>query len=953
MKLNFGFNVGKAVMLLFLANLCQASFAQERMPGKAKVYGTIYESEGKRLLPLDFAAVSFPDYAIGTISKNKGQYTFVDIPTGTARMRVQFLGKLQIDVMVDIKGDTEWNFTMENEDFKIKEIVVTAQNNKAGKATSSTIARTAIDHLQATNLYNLMALLPGGLSSEANLNNARQINIRQIASASTSAEDLNALGTAIIRDGAPISNNSNLQALNPTVSGGKGVAAMGGGASPSGGLDVRSISVENIESVEVIRGIPSVEYGDLTSGAVVIKTKAGREPLRINAKANPNVYQTSLGTGFMLGQDKGTLNVSGDYAYNVSSPTQSYLHYQRATARVLYSNTFFNDRLTSNTALNFVYGKDQRDRNPDDRRTQTASKGETAGIIFNTGGSWNIDKGWLKNIRYVLSGTYTAKNSFYETVYSSANAPYSMTTTDGAVLSNIAGQHVFDAKGREITHFGDADRHNYAVYLPSGYKGRYDINSKEVNAYAKLAANFFKKAGQVNNRILLGVDFRSDGNIGNGKTYDPSAPPYRDLSQKNATFRPRAYRDIPFINQLGAFAEENFSWKIGAHELSLQAGLRYDYASVVKGALSPRINASFDIVPDVLTLRGGYGITAKMPTLLYLYPEKAYFEYVNVNELANENITEEARRFITTTKVYNAENKDLKITRNYKAEIGFDLYIGRVNLAVTAFAEQLKNGYSLDRSFDTFKPFIYNEYGRDENNQLALKGSYPVLSDYYAPGNHLFVNTKGLEFDLNLGRVDAIHTSFQLNGAWMRSESYNDGYRFYDNSANGASQRKHVAIYSPKSSVSHDQQFSTTLRATHNIPGIGFVVTLTAQAVWQQANWSTYGNDSIPMGYISVQDASVNMFRPGQYPTGKSLEEAGYEYLLQNVSHSGAIKESYSPYFCFNMNVTKEISDKLRVSFFADNLFRSYPRRESRRYPGTYVTMNNRFYFGLELVLTL
>ena len=32
------------------------------------------------------------------------------------------------------------------------------------------------------------------------------------------------------------------------------------------GVDMRSVSTDDIESVEVVRGIPSVEYGDLTSG---------------------------------------------------------------------------------------------------------------------------------------------------------------------------------------------------------------------------------------------------------------------------------------------------------------------------------------------------------------------------------------------------------------------------------------------------------------------------------------------------------------------------------------------------------------------------------------------------------------------------------------------------------------------------------------------------------------
>lgn len=151
----------------------------------------------------------------------------------------------------------------------------------------------------------------------------------------------------------------------------------------------------------------------------------------------------------------------------------------------------------------------------------------------------------------------------------------------------------------------------------------------------------------------------------------------------------------------------------------------------------------------------------------------------------------------------------------------------------------------------------------------------------------------------------------------------------------------------------NDQQFTTTLRATHNIPSIGFVVTLTAQAVWQEANWSTYANDSIPIGYISVEDASVHMFETGKYTTTEQVKADGYDYLLKTVNHNDAIKESYSPYFNFNINVTKEISDNFRVSFFANNMFRSYPRRESKRSPGNYVTLNNRFFFGLELSLTL
>ena len=79
---------------------------------------------------------------------------------------------------------------------------------------------------------------------------------------------------------------------------------------------------------------------------------------------------------------------------------------------------------------------------------------------------------------------------------------------------------------------------------------------------------------------------------------------------------------------------------------------------------------------DLLSLQGGYGIAAKMPSLLYLYPENAYFEYININELTNENIPESQRLFMTTTEVRQVDNSDLKIAQNHKAEVGFNLRVG-------------------------------------------------------------------------------------------------------------------------------------------------------------------------------------------------------------------------------------------------------------------------------------
>lgn len=918
---------------------------------KMKITGTVYEYDiNNKRVPLGFATVSIPDMALGTTSNDNGKYELNGVPAGQVRMVVQYLGKLSIDTLVNVSKNISLDFTLKEENFRLKEVTVTATDSRAGKSTASHISRSAMDHMQSTSLHDLMSLMPGGLSSNQTLSGAQQINIRQLSNSSADAA-INALGASVIRDGAPISNNANLSALNPTVSGG-GVA-MSGGASPSGGTDVRSISTENIESVEIIRGIPSVEYGDLTSGAVIINTKAGREPFRIKAKANPNVYQASVGKGLELGANKGALNLSADYAYNTNKITASYVHYQRMTGKALYSNVFLNGKLRSNTSLDFIYGKDEREPNPDDEHNQVVSNGRDVGFTLNTNGTWNINKGWLKAIRYVFSGTYTDKQSHYEALNANATWPYSMTMTDGAVLSNIAGEHLFDASGKEITKFGDVDSRYFANLLPAQYVGSYDIDSREVNIFAKATANLFKQRGNVSNRILLGVDFKSDGNVGEGKTYSPTTPPYRNLSYYNAVSRPRSYKDIPFINQFGTFIEDNFRWSLfGTNDLNTQVGVRYDHASVVGGVLSPRINASLELIPNTLTLFGGYGITAKMPTLLYLYPENAYFEYVNLNELNTSTIPENDRRFVTTTRVFEVDNSDLKIAKNHKAEVGVKLNIGKMSLNVTGYKERLKNGYVLGKRLNTYKSVDFTVYNRNADNQLEGV-TYPVLSYYNAPANDLNVENSGVEFDLNLGRIDIIRTAFQLSGAWMLTNTWREGYEFYVDDGEAPNKRLNVAIYDESGTKSYNERLSTTLRATHNIPQIGLVVTLSAQAVWQNADWRVYGNDSIPVGYIDLT-GNTNWFKKDQFSSADALKQSEYGYMWQSRSYAYAIKETLNPYFTFNLNVTKEISDIMRVSFFANNMFRNYPRTASKRVLGTYQTgYTNRYFFGLELSLTL
>ena len=53
-------------------------------------------------------------------------------------------------------------------------------------------------------------------------------------------------------------------------------------------------------------------------------------------------------------------------------------------------------------------------------------------------------------------------------------------------------------------------------------------------------------------------------------------------------------------------------------KLEIVAGVRYDHIYNMDGGVAPRINASYDLIPEKLSVRGGYGITYKAPSLGYL-----------------------------------------------------------------------------------------------------------------------------------------------------------------------------------------------------------------------------------------------------------------------------------------------------------------------------------------------
>ena len=221
-----------------------------------------------------------------------------------------------------------WVYPDSLSSFTIREVVVTATEEKGVTATSK-IGKDAISHIQPSSIRDVLELLPGGRAVDPSLTSPQIANFRSAASVSGNYAT-SALGTGIIIDGKPVGNNANLQYTPAYSSLGSDFVNLG--------TDLRTVTTEDIESVEVVRGIASVEYGDLTSGLMKIIRKRGGNAFKARFKADMN---SKL---FYVGKDaqwKGfTLNAGVNFLDAEADPRNPRQNYKRLTGTLRGGKTW-------------------------------------------------------------------------------------------------------------------------------------------------------------------------------------------------------------------------------------------------------------------------------------------------------------------------------------------------------------------------------------------------------------------------------------------------------------------------------------------------------------------------------------------------------------------------------------------------------------------------------------
>ena len=576
-----------------------------------------------------------------------GQATINNVPAGEYTLQLSYVGYEPLTTRLKVSKDMNLRFQMTPTSLSLREVQVVARQKESGASTSSVVGRQAIDHLQASSLADVMQLIPGQLMGNHDLTQQANLQLRTLVNNNTSA-----FGSSIVIDGMPISNN--------------GAVSQGSfNAAAFTGTDLRQISADDIDNVEIIRGIPSAEYGDLTSGLVVVHSKVGVTPYQVKAKINPGLQNYSVGKGFNLGK-AGIVNVSADYAKAWGDPRQKTRSYDRYTVNIGHGKDL-SKKWHTDTKLRLMSAKDWTGNDPDALDDGTFAKNTSTTIGLTHNGRIRMDLPLMRSLKYTLGVSISQVDS--------KNSSYVANSTGLLPILTAMETGYYDVPWMTTS------------YLATGI-----TESRPGNVFFKISDDFFWRKDKTVQSFKLGADYHYDWNSGKGYYNEDPLHPYRP----NSDGRPRAFSDIPGLHQIALFAEDQFTWNLNkVNRLRVGFGLRFTalqpFGDLATTALSPRLNVAFSLT-KWLDLRGGIGMNSKTPGLNYLYPDKKYSDRVSANYMPQDG---SAQVLNYHTQVYDVQHSsDLKNATTTKIEAGIDVKLpeGR-RLSILAYRDKTPDGF--------------------------------------------------------------------------------------------------------------------------------------------------------------------------------------------------------------------------------------------------------------------
>lgn len=647
----------------------------------------------------------------GATTDLNGRYMINNIKHGTCLLKVSYVSYEPVERKLTLQeGSTvEVNFTLKPTAFQIGGIEVVGKSDllPTDVATKTVISSGEIEHYQASSIKDVLDLVPGIQKTDnPGIGKTGQVTIRQSSKVGAESDYASTLGTLVVVDGTPMSNNANMQ-FEKSTSGANNIG---------GGVDLRTIPADNIESIEIVTGLPSVRYGDVTEGMINIKTKIGNQPNRLKIKQNPDTKEANLGGGFALGTDGLSYNVN--YARSERDLRKNGDEYARLTGQIVYSQV--GESFTMNHK--FTGQKIFDDEAPKGDVYQTRNFNRSFSLGYSNWGKLSLEEN-TSGLEYNLYANMRNENS----------KKSKLVQSDLRILPN-----------------GDTI---------SAYIGQVESKGNEWNTGGRLEWNKVLFTGELVHKILAGTEIQYNANTGQGVILDSMYNYYGMESGK----RSYTFDEVPGQTLASLYAEDKMTWHYG-FDFNLMLGFRYEMYSPfgfnVKGLwgdgdiiksrqgsfFNPRLNMLI-YFSKVNQLRLSAGTTSKSPAMSNIYPRPEILRWRN----PVQNIVHFFR--------HDATAADLKGYKETQYEISYDhKFFDFLATSVTAYYKDRSN-----ESESQPIPFFYIQTLNNKTTAYYVEN----FSQYRNLG---WTISKGFEFALRTNRIKPLNMNFEINGAYIFSK---------------------------------------------------------------------------------------------------------------------------------------------------------------------------------------
>lgn len=819
-----------------------------------------------------------------TISDKEGNFKIKIAYYQDIELNFSVLGKK--DVNQALKNDQNFiTVYLEDNTLHLKEVVVTAEKQR--KYSELTLGTNAINNVQAFSLDDVLQQLPGQTTADFNLNQFKNIVFRTASDGNS--KNTKAFGTSFMINDIPVSNNENMQALNPNVPtlafSDYGLGQKNTFTNPNKGIDLREISTNTIEEIKVIQGIPSAKYGDLTSGLVLITTKVGNSPYRVSASIRDATSELNLTKGVELNA-RNSMNFGLNFLDSKADPRDNLLNYQRLSGSIAWKTTDKLSKIKNTLNLSLRSNLDDAKHDPDNIAADVV-KNEKQGFSISNNLMWKPSNIWLDGINANIGFSYDRQFSRRER--------WINRSLTAATDSKEEGIHE-------------------AFVLPSQYTSISTVEGIPISTFVNL--DFTKTITNKTNWVhsfSFGLSGRSSSNKGEGrKSSATGLINYYVLAEGGDS--KLGYRDYDFNRtrtetQFSAYLEDRVYKKFEEDKiLNIDYGIRYENQSG-NISLQPRINSSYSI-NKTFRVRGGLGLSSKAPSLNQLYTGDRYLDRLLGSGIYSYPGVYQKAWIMTV--VTPGDNLNLKPSKSFKTEGGIDIDLSFANINLTGYYNKLTNGFTGQQI-----PVSKQIPKANVITNGAEIPTYEIVGteNLYYLTNSIQNNTNsedtGIETIVNFQKIKALNLDISMNASYVRSRDYSKSIDYY--ASTSLTSAEEYGVF-PSTSTTNEN-LTASFNFSYHIPKAGLLLSLRSEHIILRT--SRIPTSDYPSGYLDTR------LTYHEIPEAERSDLQKYGHIIRTIK--GSQTELENILHNFHLRLSKDFLNGFSVSFYSTNFLNLKP----------------------------